>query len=102
MQIQFYKREEGSEQLAVGAFPYTKPRWLALLFELLEGKYALTVDGRTIEYEQIADGKVQKASVHVLLWTTRELQDVVAIDDVAVWEALPKDEEEEKDRKKKN
>ena len=98
MQIQFYRRGEGSEQLAVGAFPYTRPRWLALLFEVLDGKYALTVDGRTVEWPQPRGERVQKSGVHVALWTTKQLQDVVAIDDVKVWEALPKEEEEKKRR----
>ncbi|MEW6359935.1 MAG: hypothetical protein AB1696_26595 [Planctomycetota bacterium] len=102
MRLQFYKRGEGSEQLAVGAFPYTKRKWVALLFEVFEDKYALTVEGRTIKWVQVGDEKRQKSEVHVALWTTKELQDVVAIDDVSVWEALPKDEEEEKGKERKN
>jgi hypothetical protein len=34
-----------------------------------------------------------------LLWTTKKLSNVVAIDDVKVWEALPKEEDGEAKKK---
>lgn len=102
MAIQLHKRGQKPEQLVVGAFPYTKQRWINLVFEVLEGKYALTVDGRTIVYEEAGAARAPKSGVSLVLWTAKELQGPVVIDDVAVWEALQKDEEEEKGKKRGN
>ena len=78
---------------------YAKRRWVALLFEALDGKYAFTADGRTVEWEQTGGEKSQKSSVGVRVFAMKQLQDVIAIDDVKVWEALPKGAE---NRKKKH
>ena len=100
MFIQLWNKEMGEERLAKKAFPYTRARPVNLLFEAFEGKFVFTADGRTVEWEQIGGEKAKKFGVLVILWTHKQLQDVVAMDDVKVWEALPK-EQEEKNRKKR-
>ena len=80
---------------------YAKRRWVALLFEVLDGKYAFTADGRTVEWERTDGETSQESTVGVRVFAMKQLQDVVAIDDVKVWEALSLDEEDGKGKKKR-
>jgi hypothetical protein len=97
--LQFWNPETRPDRLVVQAFPYTKPRWIHLVFEVLEGRFALTADGRTILWRQLPIARIQRSGVELLLWTTKKLSNVVAIDDVKVWEALPKEEDGEAKKK---
>ncbi|MEW6356521.1 MAG: hypothetical protein AB1696_09355 [Planctomycetota bacterium] len=83
------------------SIPYRKPTWLEVVFEKLENKYALTVAGKTMTYELPEADPTGKSSV--LFCKSANNDELFAIDNVKIYEALPKDEGEDKDEKgKKN
>ena len=88
----------GQVNVALNPLPYQKPRWITVLFEILDRKYALTVDGKTITYEAPNPEPSPESKLMIVL--SKPDEDIFAIDDVKVWEALPLDEDE-KDKKKK-
>ncbi|MEW6360427.1 MAG: hypothetical protein AB1696_29120 [Planctomycetota bacterium] len=98
--IQSWSHEEGVKKLALGALSYTKPRWVLTVFEAFQGNYALTVDGKTARWEQVPYEKIEWKFIHVQP-EKPDSNDLLAVDDVKVYEALPKDEGEEKDEKGK-
>ncbi|MEW6360472.1 MAG: hypothetical protein AB1696_29345 [Planctomycetota bacterium] len=86
--------------LAQSPLSYKKPRWVHVIFEMAGTKYALTVDGKTITCDYAAQDERNIQSIYIAPGKTLKGQ-FLAIDDVKVWEALPKDEEADKDKKKK-
>ncbi|MEW6356145.1 MAG: hypothetical protein AB1696_07475 [Planctomycetota bacterium] len=85
--------------LAKGPLVYAKPRWLDVIFELYTNKYALTVDGKTMRGEVPPGEGIQRNTF--LLTVPNPNGELFAIDDVKVYEALPKDEGEGEDEKGK-
>jgi hypothetical protein len=100
MYIQFWNSETGGDRLVVEGFPYTRTRWIHVVFEVLDGHFALTADGRTLSWRQLPIARIKRSKVQLLLWTAKPFSNVVAIDDVKVWEALPKEEDGEAKKKK--
>ncbi|MEW6358456.1 MAG: hypothetical protein AB1696_19135 [Planctomycetota bacterium] len=93
---------EGVRVHATSPFSFRKSSWINVIFEKLGPRYALTVGDRTITYN-LSPGEEVKVSQ---LWfmPIKKTSDIFAIDDVKVYEALPKDEgenEDEKGKKKK-
>lgn len=80
--------------------PYNRPRWLQVVFEMLGTRYALTVDGKTVTAEAPAQNERSIRSIYIAPGYNVEGQ-FLSIDDVKVYEALPKDEDEDKGEKKK-
>ncbi|MEW6357922.1 MAG: hypothetical protein AB1696_16430 [Planctomycetota bacterium] len=95
-----YLDETGATQdIAPKVFTYPKARWMTLILERLARDYAFTLDGKTIRY-QVEDGDIPPYDrLRITLYNFAI--GPCAIDDVKVWEALPKDEGPEKDKKKK-
>ncbi|MEW6359336.1 MAG: hypothetical protein AB1696_23575 [Planctomycetota bacterium] len=89
-----------NKKVSLGHLLYAKPRWVSVLFEAIEGNYALTVDGRTVRWEQVPYEKSERSLIQIIPGKPAS-NEVLAIDDVKVWEALPKDEGEDKDEKGK-
>ncbi|MEW6355615.1 MAG: hypothetical protein AB1696_04760 [Planctomycetota bacterium] len=97
--IYVVEADEQHKALVLSPLVYRKPRWLNVTFEVLGSRYALTVDGTTTVCDFPASGRRQATFFAVGM--NKKSDDVFAIDDVKVWEALPKDEEPEKDKKTK-
>ncbi|MEW6358729.1 MAG: hypothetical protein AB1696_20505 [Planctomycetota bacterium] len=87
------------DAVAVLPFVYKKQRWCDVIVEKLGKAVNVAVDGRTLKAEVPSMDDSPCDAFTVILHRTEK--DVFAIDDVKVWEALPKDEEDEKDTKKK-
>lgn len=94
-----WTQETGYTLHAKSPFPYRKPGWINVLFEAMGSRYALTVNGQTITCDFPRGEGVRLSAIWILPF--KKESQVVAIDDVKVWEALPKDEEPEKDKKDK-
>ncbi|MEW6358268.1 MAG: hypothetical protein AB1696_18180 [Planctomycetota bacterium] len=86
-----------NDSVAVGPLSYQKPRWVQAAYEMIAGRYALTVDGKTIQWEQVPYEKGKRGVIKVFVW--QSVEELAAIDDVKVYEALPKDEGNDKDDK---
>ncbi|MEW6358090.1 MAG: hypothetical protein AB1696_17275 [Planctomycetota bacterium] len=84
---------------ARSAFTYNKPRWLDVVIEMFGNQYAVTVDGKTLRGDVPPYEPVQRNAFFIGL--SNPQGELFVFDDVKVWEALPKDEGEDKDEKGK-
>ena len=98
-QFAIYVGGEGGTRKALALSPlvYRKPRWLEVAFEVIGSRYALTVDGRTIvcDFPNPDRGDATAFAIGM----NKKPDDVFAIDDVKVHEALPKDEDRKNKKK---
>ena len=84
------------EDLATLSFPYQRPMWCHVLLEVLGSDIAVTIRGKTMKASNpIEDALPTKASVFINI--QMPTNDLFAIDDVKVWEALPRDGGEKAD-----
>ena len=89
----------GVEEYAVSPLPLRKPKWLSVVYETIGSQHALSVDGRTITCERSKPENLKCGEVYI--GVNKKTSDIAAIDDVKVYEALPKDEDDDKDKKGK-
>ena len=91
-------KDEGNADIAVTPFPYKKKRTVVLLFEVLDGQFALTVDTKCVKFN--SEIQTVNESGYIRLELRQAQPNVLAIDYVKLWEALPKDESKKKHKRK--
>jgi len=88
LSLETWSKETGLAEVAMAPFPYPKARWVDVLYEIAGPRYALTVDGQTITCDMPFSGerKINKVAIR----PEQKTSELFIVDDVRVWEALPK------------
>ncbi|MEW6357846.1 MAG: hypothetical protein AB1696_16045 [Planctomycetota bacterium] len=94
-----YESGIGVKRQTESSISYSKPGWLNVTFEKLGPAHSLTVGGKRVTLNLPEADETEKSNMTVT--HLKKNSDLFAIDDVKVYEALPKDEGEEKDEKGK-